>query len=279
MRIILDKAGLTYDRGLPTARSGLGGVSLSFDGGDAVAIMGPTGSGKTTLLEIAAGLVDPTIGSASLDDAAKGTTLRSSVGLVYQFPELQFFEETMFDEVAYGLRTARVAEDEVERRVHAALDRVGLDPSLFSGRSPMTLSAGEQRRAAIAAIVVLERPFLMLDEPSAGLDPGTRGRILELIGREREAGRAIVLVTHDPELAERTVDRIVVLADGGVEADGTPAEVFGNAALLERLGLEAPPAHELVNALSRLDPALAREISSIVLGTAALREPSPSDRF
>ncbi len=279
MRILLDSAGLTYDRGLPTARSGLGDVSLSIAAGDAVAIMGPTGSGKTTLLEIAAGLVAPTTGSVSLADAVSGASLKSSVGLVYQFPELQFFEETVFDEVAYGLRAARVAEDEIERRVHAALDRVGLKPSSFVERSPLTLSAGEQRRAAIAALVVLERPFLLLDEPSAGLDPRTRGRIIELIHREREAGRAILLVTHDPELAEETVDRIVVLSGGSIVADGSPTEVFGDVGLLERLGLEAPPAHELVNALSRHDEALARDVASVVLGTPALRDGASSGRF
>lgn len=254
-------------------------MSLSIDAGDAVAVMGPTGSGKTTLLEIAAGLVAPTTGSASLEGAVDGASLRSSVGLVFQFPELQFFEETVFDEVAYGLRAGRVAEDEIERRVHAALDRVGLRPPGFAGRSPLTLSAGEQRRAAIAALVVLERPFLLLDEPSAGLDPGTRGRILELIRREREAGRAILLVTHDPELAEDTVDRIVVLSAGSIAADGSPTEVFGDADLLERLGLEAPPAHELVNALSRRDPALAREVASVVLGTPGLRDGASNGRF
>jgi len=269
VRIVLDGVGLTYDRGLPTARNGLGGVSLSIEAGDAVAIMGPTGSGKTTLLEIAAGLVAPTAGSASLVGADSDVSLKSSVGLVYQFPELQFFEETVFDEIAYGLRAARVEEGEIARRVHAALEQVGLEPASFVERSPLTLSAGEQRRAAIAALVVLERPFLLLDEPSAGLDPRTRGRIVDLIHREREAGRAILLVTHDPELAEETVERIVVLSDGGIVADGSPANVFGDAGLLERLGLEAPPAHELVNALSRCDESLARDVASVVLGTPA----------
>jgi len=279
VRLVLDSVGLTYDRGLPTAKSGLGGVSLSIDAGDAVAIMGPTGSGKTTLLEIAAGLVPPTTGSVSLAGAGSGASLKSSVGLVYQFPELQFFEETVFDEVAYGLRAARVAEDELARRVHAALECVGLSPAAFTERSPLTLSAGEQRRAAIAALVVLERPFLLLDEPSAGLDPGTRERILDLIHREREAGRAILLVTHDPELAEETVERIVLLSGGSIVADGPPADVFGDGVLLERLGLEAPPAHELVNALSCVDPALARDVASVVLGTPALRDGVSSGRF
>ncbi|MCD4690939.1 ATP-binding cassette domain-containing protein [bacterium] len=265
MKIVLDAIGLTYDRGLPTARSGLDGVDLSIASGDAVAVMGPTGSGKTTLLEVAAGLVQPTVGSASLDDGAAKATLRSCVGLVYQFPELQFFEETVFDEVAYGLRAGRTPEDETEQRVHAALNRVALSPDVFADRSPLTLSAGEQRRAAIAALVVLERPFLLLDEPSAGLDPANRDLILELILGERRNGRAIGLVTHDPELAERTVDRVVVLAEGRLEADGTPGDVFSDADMLGRLGLEAPPAHELVNALRRRNPVQAHEIASIVL--------------
>lgn len=270
MRIVLESVGLTYDRGLPSARDGLSGVSLSIGSGDAVAVLGPTGSGKTTFLEIAAGLVAPTTGRAALEDGADGATLRSQVGLVYQFPELQFFEETVFDEVAYGLRAARVDDDEVAGRVSGALERVGLDPARFAERSPLTLSAGEQRRAAIAAIVVLERPFLLLDEPSAGLDPATRGRILDLILTERDAGRTIVLVTHDPELAEETVERIVVLSGGAVEADGPPAGVFGDVELLGRLGLEAPPAYELVNEISRRDEALAREVASVVLPDARL---------
>jgi len=279
VRILLRDVGLTYDPGLPTARSGLEGVSLEIAAGDAVAIMGPTGSGKTTLLEVAAGLVVPTMGSAELAGGERGQTLKSVVGLVYQFPELQFFEETVLDEVAFGLRALRVADAEIETRVGAALDRVGLDHDRFAGRSPMTLSAGEQRRVAIAALAVLERPFLLLDEPSAGLDPATRDRILDLIRSERKAGRAVVLVTHDPELAEETAERLVVLADGSVAAHGTPAEVFGNAELLQRLGLEAPPAYELVNALSRRDERLAGDVASVVLGTPGLRGGASDDRF
>ncbi len=270
MRIRLEDVTFVYDRGLPTAREGLRGVSLVLRPDETVAVMGPTGSGKTTLLEVTAGLAHPSRGSVSVTEG-DGATLRSSVGLVYQFPELQFFEETVFDEVAFGLRAARASEETVRVRVRAALERVGLDPDRFLTRSPVTLSAGEQRRAAIAAIVVLERPFLLLDEPSAGLDPDARERILELLLREREEGRSIVLVTHDPELAERVADRLVVVADGRIEADRAPDDAFSDAGLLSRLGLEAPPAHELVNALARRNAALAREVGA-VFGRARLRQ-------
>jgi energy-coupling factor transport system ATP-binding protein len=275
MMIRLRSVVLEYDRGLPSATTALAGVDLDVGAGQSIAVIGPTGSGKTSLLEVMAGLARPTSGGAMAlgGDGADG--LRALAGLVYQFPESQFFEETVFDDVAFGPRRQGLSDSAIDRRVAEALDRAGLEPSGFAQRSPLSLSAGEKRRAAIACILALGRPFLLLDEPTAGLDPLTRGRIAELIVSEAAAGRGVVTVTHDLELADGVSDRTIAMAHGRIVADRPTGAIFRDAGLLGELGLEPPARYALVQALRSRLPDQAANVESLVLPRLA----DASDRW
>ena len=252
MRIALRDVTLRYDAGLPSATTALSGVGLTVEQGECVAVIGPTGSGKTTLLEVMAGLATPTSGVATIEPADAARGLRDAVGLAYQFPESQFFEETVFADVAFGPARQGLAEPEIRARVEEALSRAGLPADEFGGRAPLSLSAGEKRRAGIAGILALSRPFLLLDEPTAGLDPSTAERIADLVRSEVRAGRGVVVVTHDLEFVEAVVSRTVVVGGGAVLADRTTTDALADASLLERLGLEPPPRYALMDRLSRL---------------------------
>ena len=259
MKIVLDSVVVEYDAGLPVPRTALRGVDLELRTDECTAVVGPTGAGKTSLLEVAAGLLTPTGGRVSLESGGAGETLRSSVGLVYQFPEAQFFEETVYDDVAFGPRTQRLDESEVEARVVGALRRAGLPPDRFAARSPVSLSAGEKRRAAIAGILALERPFLFLDEPTAGLDPATREGVIKLILTEG-ARRGVAVVTHDLELADRVTGRTIVMSDGTVIADGATRRILEDVGFVEEIGLEPPARYVLVDRLRARAP---QEVSRV----------------
>ncbi len=252
MRIALKDVTVRYDAGLPSATTALSGVSLAVEQGECVAVIGPTGSGKTTLLEVMAGLATPTSGVATIEPAGAARRLRDAVGLAYQFPESQFFEETVFADVAFGPARQGLAESEIRIRVEEALSRAGLPDDKFGGRMPLSLSAGEKRRAAIAGILALSRPFLLLDEPTAGLDPSTAERIGDLVRNEVRTGRGVVVVTHDLEFVEAVASRTVVVGGGAVLADRTTAGALSDAGLLEGLGLEPPPRYALMDLLRRL---------------------------
>jgi len=252
MRIALRDVTVQYDPGLPSATTALSGVGLAVEQGECVAVIGPTGSGKTTLLEVMAGLAKPTSGAATIEPAGAVRRLRDAVGLAYQFPESQFFEETVFADVGFGPARQGLAEPEIRIRVEEALSRAGLPAGEFGGRAPLSLSAGEKRRAAIAGILALSRPFLLLDEPTAGLDPSTAERIADLVRNDARAGRGVVVVTHDLEFVDAVTSRTVVLGDGAVLTDGTTADALSDAALLEQLGLEPPPRYALMDRLRRL---------------------------
>lgn len=265
MKIQLRSVTLEYDRGLPSLTQALAGVDLEVGPGESIAVIGPTGSGKTSLLEIMAGLTRPTSGEAKAAGSSARDGLRALAGLVYQFPESQFFEETVFDDVAFGPRRQGLSAAEVDPRVAEALGRVGLPPGRFAPRSPLSLSAGEKRRAAIACILALGRPFLLLDEPTAGLDPLARERIAELITGESASGRGVVTVTHDLELADRVSERTVAMAGGRIVADRPTGAVFRDAGLLRDLGLEPPARYALVEALRARLPDDAATVEKLVL--------------
>lgn len=288
MRIELAGVTVKYDEGLPTATTALGGVDLTLTEGECVGVIGPTGSGKTTLLEVAAGLTGPTDGTARVRAEGEEPRLRDVVGLAYQFPELQFFEETVFDDVAFGPRRQGMGEQQVRERVRDALERSRLDLSDFGGRAPLSLSAGEKRRTAIAGILALGRPFLLLDEPTAGLDPPTADGIADLIMGEVERGCGVVVVSHDLEFVERVAPRTVLMGDGAVLADAPAGDVFSDGHSLERLGLEPPPRYVLIDRLARLSPETARGVAGALAvpersrdalaAGASLRPGGPGDR-
>jgi energy-coupling factor transport system ATP-binding protein len=264
--VALESVEVQYEASLPSSTCALSGVDLTVEQGECVAIVGPTGSGKTTLLEVMSGLTAPTTGRVSVQPHTDGAEPRTCVGLVHQFPEDQFFEETVFEEAAFGPLRQGLSVEEVERRVTAALERVGLCPSEFGGRSPLFLSAGEKRRVAIACILALDRPFLLLDEPTAGLDPVTRERIVELIENELGARRGVVVVTHDLALADRVAGRTVVLRKGSVLADRETPLIFGDETLLAAVGLDAPPRYALVQRLREIAPSKVDQVAGLLLG-------------
>lgn len=274
MKLVLKSVVVEYDRGLPSARRGLSDVSLAVEVGEAVAVIGPTGSGKTTMLEVMAGLTRATSGSVELVGGGSGATLRSSVGLVYQFPEFQFFEATVYEDVAFGPRKLGLPEEDAALRVEDALRRAGLRPEDFTGRAPLSLSAGEKRRVAIACILVLGRPFLLLDEPTAGLDPDSRLRIGELISSEVRAGRGVIVVSHDLELVDLVAERVVVMCAGSIGADGDAREVFSDPDALEGFGLASPLRFSLVGQVRRRSPGLADELEKLLIDGNARTDPA-----
>ena len=231
-------------------------VSLEISPGERVGIVGRTGSGKSTLVQHLAGLLQPTSGRVWLDRVAaheRTATARAQrrrVGLAFQYPEHQIFEQTVFREVAFGPRNLGLNEGEVTTRVRWALEMVGLDPTAVEGRIPVTLSGGEMRRVALASILAMRPEVLILDEPTAGLDP--RGR-RELLGRvqawQEETGPTLILVSHNLEELARVVERVAVLDGGKVVADGPVRQVLSDGELLRSTGLDVPQPVALLQAL------------------------------
>ncbi len=245
----------TYLRGTPMEAVALRGVSLEVRAGELVAIIGPTGSGKSTLIQHFNGLLRPTGGTVRVAGQdlwapwADRLRARQQVGLVFQFPEDQLFEETVRRDVAYGPRNLGLPEATVAGRVDEALRQVGLDPALFGERSPFTLSGGEMRRAALAGVLAMRPQVLVLDEPTAGLDPRGKDELLARIDALHGEGLAIVVVTHNMDEAARLADRIIVLHEGRIVFQGTPREVFARDEDLRRIGLDIPQAARLVRRL------------------------------
>jgi energy-coupling factor transport system ATP-binding protein len=248
--------GLTYAPRTPLERVALREVHLDIHPGERVGVLGPTGSGKSSLVQLLAGLLRPTTGAVLLDGVpahargAQAAARRSRIGLAFQYPERQIFEQTVFREVAFGPRQLRLDAAEVSRRVHWALENVGLDPETVAERVPFALSGGEMRRVALAGVLALQPEVLILDEPTAGLD--CRGRE-ELLGRildwQARTGATLVMVSHDPDSLARAVRRVVVLADGCVVADGDARQVLSDTIRLRALGLDVPQPVAVLSAL------------------------------
>lgn len=246
-----------YLRGTPMESRALEGVTLGVGPGEMVAIIGPTGSGKSTLIQHFNGLLRPTSGTvmvAGEDLWAPRTDRRKArqrIGLLFQFPEYQLFEETVRRDVAYGPKNLGLPESEIARRVEEALTLVGLDPSRFGDRSPFTLSGGEMRRVAMAGVLAMRPSVLVLDEPTAGLDPRGKEDLLQRVQALHREGMTVTLVTHNMDEAARLATRVVVLEAGRVAMDGTPGEIFAQEEELDRIGLGVPQATRLVGKLRR----------------------------
>ena len=222
----------TYGQDTPFCRSAVDGVSLEIFRGEFLGIIGHTGSGKSTLIQHLNGLLQPTVGKIYLDgrdiwaDPKKIRDVRFRVGLVFQYPEYQLFEETAYKDIAFGPKNMGLDQEEIDRRVRAAARFAGLDEGLLE-KSPFDLSGGQKRRVAIAGVIAMEPEVLILDEPSAGLDPAGRRSLLKNIKEyHRERGTTVVMVSHSMDEVAENVDRIIVLADAGVVMSGTPREVF-----------------------------------------------------
>lgn len=246
----------TYMTDSPFAATALEDVSLTIEDGELIGLLGHTGSGKTTLVQHLNGLLKPTSGRVvvdGLDITEKGVSLlevRRRVGLVFQYPEYQLFEETVAKDVAFGPKNLGLSEQEVDERVRYALQEVGLVYDEIAERSPFELSGGQMRRVAIAGVLAMRPGTLILDEPTAGLDPAGRRSILGMI-RELHAagGLTVVMVSHNMDDISSLATRLVVMSRGRMVLTGTPREVFQHRELLSSIGLGIPQAAELTQQL------------------------------
>ena len=248
----------TYSAGTPFQRSAVEDVSLDIMPGEFLGIIGHTGSGKSTLIQHLNGLLRPTQGRVLLNgkdiwaESKKIRQVRFQVGLVFQYPEYQLFEETCYKDIAFGPKNMGLDEAEVDKRVHEAAEFVGLDEALLE-RSPFELSGGQKRRVDVAGVIAMEPKVLILDEPTAGLDPRGREAILAQIrAYHRKRGTTVILVSHSMEEIACNVDRILVLRGSHVYMDGTPRQVFRRASDLEEVGLDVPQATKIALALRRM---------------------------
>lgn len=259
MSIKLEHIFYTYSKGTPFQRLALNDVSLAITKGEIVAIIGHTGSGKSTLVQHLNGLLKPEQGAATIDDvnlAGKGGNVkaaRQQVGMVFQYPEHQLFAETVFEDIAFGPRNKGFDEEAVAKQVREAMDFVGLDYDTYAQRSPFQLSGGQMRRVAIAGVIAMAPDYLVLDEPSAGLDPRSRNAVFkEVMALHKSRGIAIVLVTHSMEEAVKYADRLLVINGGKVLFDGKPAEIFKeHADQLVSVGVDVPQVYKLADMLRK----------------------------
>ena len=247
----------TYSAGTPFQRSAVDDMNLSMMDGEFLGIIGHTGSGKSTLIQHLNGLLKPTSGRILLQgkdiwaDPKKIRDVRFQVGLVFQYPEYQLFEETVYKDIAFGPKNMGLDEADIDRRVRDAAAFVGLTEAMLD-KSPFELSGGQKRRVAIAGVIAMEPKVLVLGEPTAGLDPRGRDDILARIQDYHRAKNAsVVLVSHSMEEIARNVDRIVVLSDSHVFMEGTPRQVFARADELEQVGLDIPQVTKVALALRR----------------------------
>ena len=253
MQIEVRELGYTYSEGLPFATTALEDVNFTIPSGEFAAIIGHTGSGKSTLLMHLNGLMKPTKGCVLADgiDINEKTKdareARRKIGLVFQYPEYQLFEETVLKDVCFAPKNYGFTPEECEEKAIAALKLVGIDPDAKRDVSPFELSGGEKRRVAIAGVLAMEPQVLILDEPTAGLDPKGHKDILDMVEKvRRDRNLTILLVSHNMDDAARMADRVLVLDKGHLAMNGTPREVFSHHKELHEIGLGAPSSSELL---------------------------------
>lgn len=250
-----------YDPGMPGETVALSDVSFDVSDGEVLGIIGHTGSGKSTLLQHLNGLIKPASGEIYVDGQcitdgkAKMTDVRRKVGLVFQYPEYQLFEETVAKDVAFGPKNLGMDEAEIEERVKTAIGLVGLDYEEIKDMSPFELSGGMKRRAAIAGVIAMDPKILILDEPTAGLDPAAHRDILAMVRHiHDEMGIILIFVSHNMADIAALSDRVLVMSEGSIALSGTPAEVFSQGKRLEGMGLGLPPAREIVELIKSKAP-------------------------
>lgn len=247
MIIDIKELNYIYNPNTPFEKKALDNINIQINEGDFIGLIGHTGSGKSTFVQHLNGLMKPTSGTIIIDEVditQKGASLRpirQKVGLVFQYPEHQLFEETVYKDIAFGPKNLGLKDEEVDERVKNAMELVGLDYELLKDRSPFELSGGQKRRVAIAGVIAMKPKVLVLDEPTAGLDPYGRDEILDEIKKlYLKEGITIILVSHSMEDVARLVNRILVMDKGKVVMDGTTREIFKKADELEKIGLGIP---------------------------------------
>ena len=246
----------TYRAGSAFPATAVHDVSLTIEDGEFVCIVGHTGSGKSTLVQHLNGLLKPTSGQVLVDgedmngENVDRRRIRQKVGLVFQYPEYQLFEETIAKDIAFGPKNQGLSEEEIDQRVRRAMAHVHLDYDKYAERSPFDLSGGQMRRVAIAGVLAMEPKVLILDEPAAGLDPRGRERILGMLQElHREGGVTIVMVSHSMDDCARLATRMIVMSKGELVLTDTPRNVFRQADLMRSIGLGVPEAAELCSRL------------------------------
>ena len=247
MGIALENVSFTYQEGTPLASAALSDVSLTIEDGSYTALIGHTGSGKSTILQLLNGLLVPSQGSVRVFDTLITSTsknkdirqIRKQVGLVFQFAENQIFEETVLKDVAFGPQNFGVSEEDAEQIAREKLALVGIDESLFN-RSPFELSGGQMRRVAIAGILAMEPAILVLDEPTAGLDPLGRKELMNLFKKLHQSGMTIILVTHLMDDVAEYANQVYVMEKGRLVKGGKPSDVFQDVVFMEEVQLGVP---------------------------------------
>ena len=278
MSIILDKVNYVYSADTAYQIKALKNVNLKIEDGQFIGVIGHTGSGKSTLIQHLNGLIKATSGSIYFhgkdiyDEDFDLRELRNRVGLVFQYPEHQLFETTIFEDVCFGPKNQGLSKEEAGLRAFEALRSVGLPEELYY-QSPFDLSGGQKRRVAIAGVLAMKPEVLILDEPPAGLDPAGRDEILDLVARmHRESGITVILVSHSMEDVAKYVQRIIVMNQGNVMYDGTPKEVFRHYRELEAVGLAAPQVTYLMNELKGYGLNVDTDATTIAEARASLLE-------
>ncbi|ADD03176.1 ABC transporter related protein [Thermoanaerobacter italicus Ab9] len=269
MPIKVENLSFVYNEGTPYATVALNNVTFEIQDEEFVGIIGHTGSGKSTLIQHLNGLLKPTSGKIyinGVDITDKKVSLkyvRKEVGLVFQYPEYQLFEETIFKDIAFGPANLGLSEEEIEKRVYEAMDIVGISREL-ADKSPFEVSGGQKRRIAIAGILAMKPKILILDEPTAGLDPKGKEEILNKIKEIHDKYKMItILVSHSMEDIARFADKIIVMNKGRIEVIGTPREVFREAEKLEKIGLGVPQITSLARELQKKGIAIPEDILTI----------------
>lgn len=268
MGAVIRAVGLShvYSEGTPFEKTAIHDIDVEIYEGQLVAVIGHTGSGKSTFIQHLNGLLKPSSGSVFCEDvdifATKEATrdVRFKVGLVFQYPEYQLFEETVYRDIAFGPKNMKLPESEVDERVREAARFVGLSEALFE-KSPLELSGGQKRRIAIAGVIAMRPKVLILDEPTAGLDPaGCEGILKNITDYRRETGSTVLLVTHSMDDAARIADRLIVFHGGQIAMDGAPEDVFKRARELTEMGLDVPQPAAIADELRKRGAALPESV-------------------
>lgn len=266
MPVIVKDLSYVYSPKTPFESRALDHINLEIQDGEFVGIIGHTGSGKSTLVQLICGLIRPTEGTVIIDgmdifakDADK-KKLRSTVGMVFQYPEYQLFEETVEKDIAFGPTKAGISGYELAERVKEAMELVGMDYEKYKDRSPFELSGGQKRKAAIAGVLAMRPRVLIMDEPIAGLDPIGRDNLMDLVKALNDRGTTILMISHNMDGMAEYVSKIVAMRDGKVVAQGRPEEIFSKHELLEEEGLGLPEAAYAVKLLRAQGKEIPKEI-------------------
>lgn len=257
MPIVVEKLSYVYMQNTANAYAALNDVNFTIGDNEFIGLIGHTGSGKSTLIQQLNGLMHPTSGSVTVDgynmnDKKQRVKGRALIGMAFQYPDYQLFDNTVLADVSFGPRNLKLDEATVKRRAVEAIELVGLNPDEMAEKSPFELSGGQKRRAALAGIIAMHPKYLVLDEPMAGLDPRGRIDVLELISKlRRELGCAVIMVSHSMDDIAKSADRIIVLNNGSIKQIGTPEEVFSRADELDSIGLDVPKPMQLAAILKK----------------------------